>query len=88
MYALQRGFKILEEGPSDEYFGESGSTNNVADPINNGNADGEVEAPVVVHQINNRGQVVKINLANPYSQFEVDDDNSSVPESNILSPED
>ena len=53
LYALPRWFKILEAGPSKDYFDETRSTN-AADPTDSGNADEDVEAPAIVHEINAR----------------------------------
>ena len=49
VYTLPRWFKIIEEGPSDEFFGDSSSTNDV-NPNNSSNAykhEG-VEAPAII----------------------------------------
>ena len=50
LYALPKWFKIIEEGPSDEYFDQSRSTN-AANPTNFGNADEEVEALLLLFRI-------------------------------------
>ena len=79
LYALPRWFKIIEEGPSDEYFDQSSSAN-AANPTNSGNADEEVEAPAVVQEINTRGRVIEEDLANLNGQVNIDDDNCPAPE--------
>ncbi len=43
----QGGFMIIEEGPSEDFFSDSSSTN-VANPTDSGNA-GDVKAPAIVH---------------------------------------
>ncbi len=86
LYAFPRWFKIIEEGPSDEYFDQSSSTY-AANPTNSGNADGDVEAPAIVQEINAWGRVVESDLANLNGQVDIDDDNYPAPE-NIPSPED
>ena len=87
IYALPRWFKIIEEGPSEDFFGVSSSTNG-ANPTNSGNAeDEEQESPAIVHEINRRGRVVESDLANLNGQVQIDDDNAPAPE-NIPSPED
>ena len=49
LYTLPRCLKITEEGPSDEFFGESSSTNE-ANPTKSGNAnkDKDIKAPAIV----------------------------------------
>lgn len=86
IYALPRWFKIIEEGPSDEFFSDSSSMN-VANPVNSGNVE-EVEAPTVVHEINRRGRVIESDLANLMGQVQIDDDNSPAPENIPSSEED
>ena len=69
-YALPRWFKITEEGPSDEFFDDSSSTNE-ANPTNsvNVNQDEDIEAPAIVKDINKRGQVIESDLANLNGQI-------------------
>ena len=88
LYALPRWFKITEEGPSEEFFDDSSSTN-VANPTNSGNAnqDEDIEAPAIVEDVNKRGQVFESDLANLNGQIQIDDDNSPAPE-NIPTTED
>ena len=44
--------------------------------MNNGNADGEVEACTVTHEINNRGQIIESNLSNLNGQVRNNYDNN------------
>ncbi len=85
IYALPRWFKIIEEGPPEDFFSDSSSTN-VANPTDSGNAE-DVEAYAIVHEINRRGRVIESDLANLNGQVQIDDDNFPAPE-NIPSPED
>ena len=55
--------------------------------MNSGNADGEVEAPAIVQEINAQGRVVESDLVNLNGQVDIDDDKRPAPE-NIPSPED
>ena len=64
VYALPRWFKITEEGPSKQLFGDSISTD-VTSPINNGdiNTVQEVEAPSIVNMINKKGRISHSDMA-------------------------
>ena len=83
IYALPKWFKIIEEEPSEQFFGESRSTD-VTNPMNNVDISTEhVEAPLVVSTINKRGRIIDSDLANLNGQVDVDDDDDD----NIPTPE-
>ena len=81
LYTLPRWFKITEEGPSDEFFSDSSSTNG-AIPTNSGNATSkkDFKAPTIVQDIDKMGRVIKSSLANLGCQIQIDHDNSPATE--------
>ena len=79
LYACQRYCKILQEGPPDQFF--IGGSNDGDENVN-GQAEGEVELPDIVHKNANSGSTALNEIISQMRNqgFFVDDDNLPVPE--------
>ena len=78
IYAVPRWCKIVEEGPSENYFIDGSEVANSTDI--NIELNEESEAPAIVNSINIRGRVVDSDLVQMKGEIYVDDDNAPVPE--------
>ena len=90
IYAFPRWFKIIEEGPSEQLFGESNSID-VANPMNNGDINTEqqdVEAPSDIRTISKRGRIIHSDLSDLNGQVDIDDDNASALKNFLSSADD
>ena len=71
--------KVTEEGPSDDFFSDS-SSSNVANSTYCSYVDEDVEAPTFIRDIDRRGRGIGSVLANLHGQVQIDDDSSPAPE--------
>ena len=77
IYAVPRWCKIVEEGPSENFFIDESEVDvsNVNNELNEG-----TEAPPIVNSINVRGSVVDSDIVQMRGEIHVDDDNAPAPE--------
>ena len=78
IYAVPSWCKIVEDGPSENYFIDGSEVANSTDI--NIELNEESEAPAIVNSINVRGRVVDSDLVQMKGEIYIDDDNAPAPE--------